>query len=171
MGYQGPKGARRAGLLGEGLLSFDRDLWEPYRSGLVEAGHDPADGRMAGALQAWVTEDPERDWPVVSKHVAHQLDSYRRHMVEGTDEPVPRPVDPDKLRQRDSRQALSYFLYGTPEDVAAWVRQATDGAPVETVFLWASISGMTEALVADHVRLVCTRLAPLLRVANVRGAE
>src|SRR4029453_16707715 len=31
MGYQGPKGAGRAGRLGEGLLTADARMWEPYR--------------------------------------------------------------------------------------------------------------------------------------------
>jgi alkanesulfonate monooxygenase SsuD/methylene tetrahydromethanopterin reductase-like flavin-dependent oxidoreductase (luciferase family) len=163
MGYQGPKGARRAGLLGEGLLSADASLWEPYREGLLEAGHDPDTGRMAGGFTGWVTDDPERDWPLVSKHVAAQFDSYRRHMVEGTDQPVPRPVDPEKLRSRSAnRGPLSRILYGTPDDVAADIRQTTAGAPVETVFFWASIAGMPEPDVVRHVRTICTELAPRL---------
>lgn len=48
MGYQGPQGARRAGLLGSGLLSANAALYEPYRQGLVDGGHDPASARMAG---------------------------------------------------------------------------------------------------------------------------
>ena len=83
LGYQGPRGARRAGRMGEFLLSADSSLWTPYREGLVEAGFDPALGRMAGGVNGWVSDDPERDWPTVSKHVAHQYDSYRSHMVEG----------------------------------------------------------------------------------------
>jgi alkanesulfonate monooxygenase SsuD/methylene tetrahydromethanopterin reductase-like flavin-dependent oxidoreductase (luciferase family) len=162
MGYQGPKGARRAGLLGEGLLYSQPTLWPPYRDALAEAGHDPRTGRMAGAVQGWVSPDPDRDWPVVATHLSHQVDSYRRMMVEGTGEPLPRPVDPEKLRRREPRGPLSYFAYGTPDEMAAWLREHTMGAPVETVFVWASLSGMPQQMVADHVRVVCTQLAPLL---------
>lgn len=162
LGYQGPKGARRAGLLGEGLLSLDPALWPNYRDALIEAGHDPQSARMTGGVQGWMSDDPERDWPVVSQHLAHQLNTYRRYMVEGTDQDVPRPVDPDKLRQREPRGPLSYFAYGTPQDMAAWVRTHTAGAPVETVYLWASISGMSQDMVAEQVRLICSELAPLL---------
>ena len=163
MGYQGPKGARRAGLLGERLLSSNSNLWPEYRAGLVEAGHDPSIGHMAGGLNGWVTDDPEADWPLVAKHVAAQLDSYRRHMVEGTDHPVPRPVDPDKLRNRPSRgQPLDSIHYGTPEDVAESVKRETAGAPVDEVFLWASVAGMPEDQVAKGVQTICGRLAPLL---------
>jgi alkanesulfonate monooxygenase SsuD/methylene tetrahydromethanopterin reductase-like flavin-dependent oxidoreductase (luciferase family) len=163
LGYQGPKGARRAGLLGEGLLSADANLWEPYRQGLVDGGHDPGQGRMAGGITAWVSEDPEADWPVVSKHVAHQFDSYRKHMVEGTDRPTPRPVDPDRLLTRPTGGGpLSSFLLGTPAELAERIRAHTAGAPVQTVFFFASIGGMPEEMVARHVRTICSKLAPLL---------
>lgn len=163
MGYLGPKGARRAGLLGEGLLTVTPSLWPIYRDALIEAGHSPKAGRMAGGLTGWVTDDPEKDWPMVSKHVAAQLDSYRRHMVEGTDRPRPRPVDADALRGRTSRgRPLDSILYGTPDQVATAIKAQTAGAPVEEVFLWASVAGMPESMVATGVRTICERLAPLL---------
>jgi alkanesulfonate monooxygenase SsuD/methylene tetrahydromethanopterin reductase-like flavin-dependent oxidoreductase (luciferase family) len=171
MGYQGPKGAARAGSLGEALLTADARLWPSYRDALADAGYDPATrGRMAGGVNGWVTNDPERDWPVVSEHVAAQFDSYRRHMVEGTDRPVPRPVDPAKLRARESsRSPLDSIVYGTPGEVAERVRASTDGAPVETVFFWASIAGMPEEMVMRNVRTICTELAPLLVDHQPRG--
>lgn len=164
MGYQGPKGARRAGILGENLLSADAVLWPVYREALLEAGHDPGvAGRMAGGINGWVTDDPEGDWPMVSKHVAAQFDSYRRHMVQGTDQPVPRLVDPEKLRaRRESRGPLDRIVYGTPDEVASDIVLTTAGAPVETVFFWASIAGMPEDAAARHVRTICTELAPRL---------
>lgn len=162
LGFQGPKNAYKAGLQGDNLLTATGSLYEPYRQGLVDGGHDPASGRMAGGLQAWVTEDPERDWPIVSKYVATQLDSYRFHMVEGTDQPPPRPVDMDKMRARALTNRLDYFMYGTPEQVAAQIREFTAGAPVETVFLWAAYPGMPEEMVARNVHTICTRLRPLL---------
>jgi alkanesulfonate monooxygenase SsuD/methylene tetrahydromethanopterin reductase-like flavin-dependent oxidoreductase (luciferase family) len=163
LGYQGPKGARRAGRLGEGLLSSSAQLWPAYRAGLVEGGHDPATGRMAGSVNGWATDDPERDWAMVSRHVAAQFDSYRRHMVEGTDQPLPRPVDSEKLRARtESRGSLDRIVYGTPDEVASMVVRQCAGAPVETVFFWGSIAGMPEDVVARNVRLVCEKLAPRL---------
>jgi alkanesulfonate monooxygenase SsuD/methylene tetrahydromethanopterin reductase-like flavin-dependent oxidoreductase (luciferase family) len=163
LGYQGPKGARRAGRMGEGLLTLNAASWPPYRDGLAEGGHDPAAARMAGGMNAYVTDDPERDWPLVAPHIAYQQDSYRRYMVEGTGEPVPRPVDPEKLRSRGPEAGpLSYFLFGTPEDVAKAIRDHAGQAPVHTVWLGASVAGLPENLAARHVQTICTRLAPLL---------
>jgi alkanesulfonate monooxygenase SsuD/methylene tetrahydromethanopterin reductase-like flavin-dependent oxidoreductase (luciferase family) len=161
MGYQGPQGARRAGLLGERLLNPDARSWEPYRAGLLEAGHDPSRGRMAGLVNAWVTDDPEADWPTVRPYLAHQLDSYNAHAVEGTGRPVPRPVDPERIRSGAPR-LLSYFWCEQAEMVAANIRKFTAGAPVETVFIAASLSGMPEDMVVRHVRNIGTKLLPLL---------
>ncbi len=163
MGYQGPIGARRAGRLGERLLSADARLWPPYRQALEDAGHDLATARMAGSVNGWVSDDPEADWPTVARHVAAQFDSYRRYMVEGSGHPPPRPVDPEKLRGRaESRRPLDSIVYGTPEEVAHRVRTSTAGAPVETLFFWASIAGMADDLAVRHVHALCERLAPLL---------
>jgi hypothetical protein len=72
-------------------------------------------------------------------------------------------VDPERLRSREeSRNPLNSILYGTPEDVAARIRANVGDAPVETVFLWASVAGMPEDVTARHVQTICTELAPLL---------
>jgi alkanesulfonate monooxygenase SsuD/methylene tetrahydromethanopterin reductase-like flavin-dependent oxidoreductase (luciferase family) len=167
LGYQGPQGARRAGLLGERLLSADAALWAPYSGGLAEAGHPATAAAMAGGFQAWASDDPERDWPVVSEHLAHQLNSYRRHMVEGTGSPPPKPVDVDRLVNSERPGPLGSFTFGTPEHVAGRIRAYTAGAPVRTVFLWASIGGMADDVVMRNVHTICNRLAPLLRGSPV----
>jgi alkanesulfonate monooxygenase SsuD/methylene tetrahydromethanopterin reductase-like flavin-dependent oxidoreductase (luciferase family) len=163
MGYGGPQGARRAGLLGEGLLSVDPTLAAPYLDALDEAGHGRASGRMGGNVSGWVSSDPEADWPVVSKHLAYQLDSYRRYMVEGTGAPVPRPVDPERLRVADATKPLASFLLATPTEAAQKLHALGQLAPVETVFFFASIGGMDETWTLRHVQTICNELTPLLR--------
>ena len=146
-------------------------MWPHYRDALVSGGHDPSEGRMAGGIQGWVSDDPERDWALVSEHLAYQVNSYRRHMVEGTDQPAPRLVDTEKLRGREPRTSIDYFFLETPERMAERVRTYTAGAPVETVFFWASIGGMSEAQARDHVQLVCNKLAPLLADPAADGED
>ncbi len=162
LGYLGPQGAGRAGRLGTGLLTANAEMWPHYREALVSSGQDPSVGRMAGGIQGWVSEDPDRDWAWVSEHLEYQVDSYRRHMVEGTDQPVPSPVSAERLRGREPRTSIDYFYLETPERMVEKVRAYTAGAPVETVYFWASIGGMSEERARDNVRLVCNQLAPLL---------
>lgn len=162
LGYQSARGARRVGRMGERLLSSDASLWEPYSQGLAEGGHPASVARMAGGIHAWASDDPDRDWPVVSKHVAYQFDSYRRHMVEGTGAPIPKPVDVNRIVNSPRPGPMGTFIYGTPEYVAEQIRTHTMGAPVHTVYLWASIAGMPEAMVVRNVETIYNRLAPIL---------
>ena len=166
MGYLGPKGARRAGRLGENLLAPDARLWPHYRDGLEEGGHDPALGRMGGGVQAWASDDPERDWPVVAEHLAEQQNSYRLHARMGySDLPPFKPVDPEVLRTRRPKgfSSLDHFVFGTPPEVADFVAGFTAGAPVDTLYFWAALPGMTNEQIVRNIRLIGTELAPLVR--------
>jgi alkanesulfonate monooxygenase SsuD/methylene tetrahydromethanopterin reductase-like flavin-dependent oxidoreductase (luciferase family) len=171
LGYLGPQGAGRAGRLGTGLLTANAEMWPYYRAALVSTGHHPSEGRMAGGIQGWVSDDPERDWVWISEHLEYQLNSYRRHMVEGTGQPIPRPVDVEKVRSREPRASTDYFFLETPDRMADRVRTYTAGAPVETVYFWASLGGMSEERATEHVQLVCNKLAPLLAGQRVEPEE
>ena len=98
----------------------------------------------------------------MAKHAGHQINSYMRYSAESAGRPAPPPVDMEALRQRPIGGPLSYCLNTTPEDMAEQICNYTTGAPVESVFLWASLGGMPEAMVAEHVQLICTCLRPLL---------
>jgi hypothetical protein len=163
MGYQNAKGARRAGLLGERLLSPRRELWQFYKEGLIEGRHDPAIGQMGGLIQGWVSDDPEADWPTISKHLAYQLDSYRRYGVEGTASPPPPPINVEKLRQKNVGAQMGAFMLATPEDAAQRIIEATIGAPVKHIYLWASIAGLPHDMAMRHINTIFTKLAPLLK--------
>lgn len=157
--------ARRTGRLGAGLLRIDPALAAAYREGLAAGGHDPASGRIAGPANVFLSDDPERDRAVVAKHVGYQWSSYARYGAEGTGRPAPPPIDPHEWLDRGIREGLTSagFLFGTPEEVAAELKAFVGDTPVESVFVWGSVAGMPEELVAENVRLACTRLAPLLR--------
>jgi len=165
MGYQGPQGARRAGLLGEGLLSLNPDLHEPYLQGLREAGHAASYARMCGNIDGWISEDPEKDWPVVAKHLGYQQDSYRRYAVEGTANPTPKAIKPDEIRARGASRLGPYF-YGDPASVAPAINARYAGLPIECAYFWASVAGMPERMVVENVRTILTKLAPLLRLGR-----
>ncbi len=163
LGFQGPRGARRAGLAGEGLLSAFRDNAEPYLAAYEEAGHPVGDARMGGLISAWVSDDPEATWPEASKYVAYQADSYREHGVRGTSLPAPTPIDPERLRARTPGGLGNYLMYGRAAEVAQGIRDFTAAAPVDMVFLWASFGGMPVDLTRRHIHQVCNELGPMLR--------
>ena len=164
--WVGPRSARnahRTGLAGEGLLRVAPELVEPYLRGLEEGGHGRAAARMAGPVNCFLSDDPERDWPRVAPHVAYQWASYAVYRERiGFDEALA-ATDPDAWRARGiSEGTTSGFLFGTPDEAAARIRAYVGEAPVETIFVWGSVAGVDDALAARNVELVCTRLAPLL---------
>lgn len=161
MGYQTPKGAGRAGRMGMGLLSPAGSLWEPYRAGLIAGGHDSATGRMGGVIAGWITEDPEADWPVVSKYFSYQVNSYSTYAVEGTGN-VPRAIDVERLRWRGGELKQHSFLLATPEQAAKQIKAYIGAAPVKHVYFFPSIAGMPEKMAMKHIETICTKLAPRL---------
>ena len=165
LGYQGPQGARRAGRLGVGLLSLDRALLEPYRTGLAEGGHDPSSARTGGMLDIIVADDPESALERILPHYAHQLNSYRAAAVAGTGRDLPKEITVDKLRSGATQKGqIPGLRVLSPADAVRAITEATEGSPVEHVYLWASVAGMPEDLVERHVELVCTQLVPQLQV-------
>jgi alkanesulfonate monooxygenase SsuD/methylene tetrahydromethanopterin reductase-like flavin-dependent oxidoreductase (luciferase family) len=162
LGFAGPRGARIAGSLGEGLLSLNPELLAPYRAGLIDAGHDPNVARFSGPVLAWPAADPDREWPRAREHIAYQQNSYRRHMAHGQLGVTYRPFDPEDAQRRPLWRAGA-FWFDTPEQLAARIHVALDGLPVDTVFLWGAVGGMEEDLVERNVEMICSRLAPLLR--------
>jgi alkanesulfonate monooxygenase SsuD/methylene tetrahydromethanopterin reductase-like flavin-dependent oxidoreductase (luciferase family) len=163
LGYQGPQGAKRAGRLGVGLLSLDRALLDPYREGLVEGGHDPATARTGGMLDIIVADDPEAAFERILPHYAHQLNSYRAAAVAGSGRDAPKEITVEKLRSGAAQKGqIPGLRVLTPTDAVNAIREATDGSPVEHVYLWASVAGMPDDLVERHVELTCTQVAPNL---------
>jgi hypothetical protein len=51
----------------------------------------------------------------------------------------------------------------TPAEAVEAIGAATAGAPVQHVYLWASVAGMPDDLVDRHVELLLTEVAPALR--------
>jgi alkanesulfonate monooxygenase SsuD/methylene tetrahydromethanopterin reductase-like flavin-dependent oxidoreductase (luciferase family) len=163
LGYQGPQGAKRAGRLGVGLLSLDRSLLDPYREGLIEGGHDPATARTGGMLDIIVADDPEEAFERILPHYAHQLNSYRAAAVAGSGRDAPKEITVEKLRGGAAQKGqIPGLRVLTPTDAVTAIREATEGSPVEHVYLWASVAGMPDDLVERHVELTCTQVAPNL---------
>jgi len=152
MGYHAAKGAHRTGRNGERLLTVDPAIWSAYREGLEAGGHPLSRGIMSGAISGHVTDDPERDWPLIAPRLAYQWDSYYRYGVEGTDRPPPPPTDPEKLRANGLTHPTGKgFLVAGPEEWARQLRTYLDGVPVDTVFFVASTAGLPREATVRHI--------------------
>jgi alkanesulfonate monooxygenase SsuD/methylene tetrahydromethanopterin reductase-like flavin-dependent oxidoreductase (luciferase family) len=156
-GFGGPMGARMAGRLGLGLQSIDARLLLEYTNALASAGHDQTTARMAGQIEFFATDDPERAWASIGDHAIYRWESYNRYMFEGTrlESDAPQHFDPDAIRRR--------FVLGTPQEIASVIGERTAGLPVTDVYCWSDYPGMPDELVDRHIELTFGQVAPLLR--------
>jgi alkanesulfonate monooxygenase SsuD/methylene tetrahydromethanopterin reductase-like flavin-dependent oxidoreductase (luciferase family) len=166
IGGRGPRAARIAGRLGEGLLWLGSELFEVYRDALQAAGHPVESARLAGLANLILADDPESAWARIKPHLAYQWASYARYGAEDGDvksaavAQISREFDAQQLRSRGPAMSPPNFDVTTPGEAAARLRAWLGTLPVTDVFFWDSIAGMPDELVERHIELLATELAP-----------
>jgi alkanesulfonate monooxygenase SsuD/methylene tetrahydromethanopterin reductase-like flavin-dependent oxidoreductase (luciferase family) len=160
-GYLGPTGARRAGRLGVGLMTWNAKSWPIYRDALSEAGHDPKRARMGGVVDFVLADDPEQMFEQILPHRAHQLNSYRQNAAKGSGR-TPRMLSEEDVREGRGSGVIAPLQILTVDEAAARIRGMCDEAPIEHLYLWASIGGMPEGLVEQQMELLIDQLQPRL---------
>ncbi len=155
LGYQGPKGAARAGRAGLGLLSLDRTLVEPYRAGLEERGDDWSRARMGGLVEIIVADDPPRAAERLLPHWVHQQNTYRalRRKPDGS---KLSPIDLERARESLAKTGRLGSLAVLDVDTAvADLRTRVEGLPAEHAYAWMSLGDMPDDLTERHLELWC----------------
>jgi probable F420-dependent oxidoreductase len=163
---------RRAGRIGDGYISsrarpervaqaFEMAAEERQKAGK----HGPP---IVGVLQnAFVTEDPTRDWPLVRDGIGHQLGVYGGWNA-GTDVPG-RPLEAMPPEEKDMRRTTAF---GTPDDVAGFLTTLAEilgRYPESHLVLRFHYPGMPAEPAARSIELFAREVAPRLREAAGRG--
>ena len=160
-GYLGPVGARRAGRLGVGLMTWNADSLPIFRDTLAEAGHPASAARMGGVVDFVLADDPEQMFEQILPHRTHQLNSYRQNAAKGSGR-SPRMLTEEEVREGRGSGVIAPLQILTVEQAVARIRDIGDGLPVEHLYLWGSIGGMPEALVERQMTLLVDELQPAL---------
>jgi probable F420-dependent oxidoreductase len=164
---------RRAGRIGDGYISSRADKPEMVEKAFATAAEARKQAGLDGppmvaVLQnAFVTESPEEDWPMVRDGIGHQLGVYSGWR-EGTDvKGVPlRVIPPDEETIRRTT------AYGTPGQV---VESLTPLAkilgryPESHIILRLHYPGMTAPPAAKAISLLAREVAPLLKERAAAG--
>ncbi len=155
LGYQGPKGAGRAGRAGTGLLSLDPSLLEPYRAGLIEGGFAPENARMGGLVEIIVADDPEAAAARILPHWVHQQNTYRALMRRPDGSPLA-PLDETAVSARLADTGrLGGLLVLDVDGAVAELRRRLAGLPALHAYTWLSVGDMPGDLVERHLELWC----------------
>jgi alkanesulfonate monooxygenase SsuD/methylene tetrahydromethanopterin reductase-like flavin-dependent oxidoreductase (luciferase family) len=162
IGGEGPRGARIAGRLGEGLLALKPELLPIYREALADAGHDPGAAAMGGCANLILADDPEAAWTRIRPHLQFQWQTYFEYAVEGLPGAEPALADPDRLRLTEGPPLLPRFDVVTPARALERLRPWLAQMPTRHLYFWGSIAGMDDDLIDRHVELLAEELAPAL---------
>ncbi|MFP5297375.1 MAG: LLM class flavin-dependent oxidoreductase [Actinomycetota bacterium] len=157
---------KRAGRLGDGYLSSRAQperVAEAFRMAAEERSAAGREGPpMVGILQnAFVTNDPDGDWPMVRDGIGHQLGVYAGWRA-GTDVPG-KPLEVAPPSEEDIRRTTAY---GTPEQVVEYLQPIAAVLaeyPESHLVLRLHYPGMSVEPAAEAVRLLARSVAPALR--------
>lgn len=157
---------RRAGRIGDGYISSRADFervkraFEMAAQERAKAGHERPP--IVGVLQnGYVTDDPDRDWPMVRDGIAHQLGTYAGWRA-GTDVPG-RPLE---VMPPDDDTIRSTTAFGTPDQVIQYLSPLVEilaAYPESHLVLRLHYPGMTGPTAAEAIRLFAADVAPALR--------
>ena len=162
---------RRAGRIGDGYLSSRAQPERVAQAFAMAAEERKKAGRdgppLVGVLQnAFVTENPDRDWPMVRDGIGHQLGVYTGWR-EGTD----LPGKPLEVKPPDEEVIRKSTAYGTPDQVVDFLQpviEALGGYPEGHLILRLHYPGMDAEPAARAIELLGKEVAPRLKQGSKR---
>ncbi|MDQ4024004.1 MAG: LLM class flavin-dependent oxidoreductase [Actinomycetota bacterium] len=158
---------RRAGRIGDGYISSRAQparVAEAFRMAAEERRRASKEGAPIVALlqNAFVTEDPERDWAAVRAGISHQLGVYAGWRM-GTDTPEHPQL---QVMPPDEATIRAATAYGTPQQVVDYLRPIVEvlaGYPESHLIVRLYYPGMDAPPAAEAIRLFARAVAPVLR--------
>ena len=157
---------RRAGRIGDGFISSRADsarVAQAFEMVAEERARAGKEGPPVVALlqNAFVTDDPDRDWPMIRAGIGHQLGVYAGWWA-GTDVPgTPLEVIPPD--EGDIRRTTAY---GTPDQVVEHLTplvEVLSRYPDSHLILRVHYPGMSPEPAARAIELLARDVAPSLR--------
>lgn len=157
---------RRAGRIGDGYISSrvgPQRLEEAFRLASLARSEEGGVGPPVVAVlqNAFVSDDPERDWPQVRDGIGHQLGTYAGWRA-GTDV-AGRPLEVMPPEEDDIRRTTAF---GTPAEVAEQLTplvQVLAAYPESHLIVRLHYPGMAAEPAATAIRSFSAKVAPALR--------
>lgn len=127
MGGSTEKSAIRAGRAGYQYFPGHPDLFNIYRSEREKAGFPPPEPLMKPAASfLYVSDHPERDWPILAPHVSYATNTYAEWAKE-------RGIGDTRYKAAETVEALKALpniKVLTPDDCFAYLRELGAGTSV-----------------------------------------
>jgi alkanesulfonate monooxygenase SsuD/methylene tetrahydromethanopterin reductase-like flavin-dependent oxidoreductase (luciferase family) len=161
MGGSTEKSALRAAKRGYQYFPGHPDLFEIYRAARAEAGFPPPEElRKPAASFLYVSDDPDRDWPLVAPHVAYATNTYAEWAKErGAGDTRYKPAE-----TIEALKAMPNIKVLTPDECCEYLLGLD---PKASVTFHALLGGLDPALSWKSLRLFESAVLPRLREKNL----
>ena len=161
MGGSTEKSAIRAAKGGYQYFPGYPDLFNIYKAEREKCGFPPPETQMRTAASfLYVSDNPERDWPLVAPHVAYATNLYANWATErGVGDTLYKPAE-----TVEALKAMPNIKVLTPEDCFAYLQSLPDNTSIN---FHALLGGLDPELSWKSLRLFESDVLPRLRNAGM----
>lgn len=151
-------GARRAARFRTNLLPQGRrsDVLDPWRALVTEGGDDPDRYRVGIIRSVYVTDDAERDWPIIRTAERYRMSIYNRFMAE----------TPDTYAWGDADAIPQGVIVGTAEQCATELRSFIDTYGITDIATSGLPPGVDVDLMNGNLERLAADVLPRLRASG-----
>ena len=163
MGGSTDKSAVRAGKAGYQYFPGHPDLFRIYAEERAKAGFPPPERQMKPAASfLYISDDPDREWPLLAPHIAYATNTYAEWAKE-------RGTGDTRYKAAESIEALKAMpniKVLTPEACFAYLKELGEGTAVT---IHALFGGISPELSWRSLRLFEAEVLPRLRAEGLVG--
>jgi len=148
-------GARRAARFGTNLLPQGKrsEVLDPWREAVTADGRNPDDHRVGIIRSVYVTDDRERDWPLIRRAERYRMSIYTKFMAETPDDYG--WGDPDSIPQG--------VVVGSPDECIAQLQEFVDTFGITDIASSGLPPGLDEDFANRNIERLATEVLPALR--------
>ena len=147
-------GALRAARFETNLLPQGRreDVLDPWRNELKTQGKDPNDYRVGIIRSVYVTDDKERDWPVIREAERFRMGVYNTFMAE----------TPDEYGWGSGDGIPQTVIIGTPREVISQLKAFIDAYGITDIATSGLPPGVDPEFMANNLERLAREVIPEL---------
>lgn len=147
-------GALRAARFETNLLPQGRreDVLDPWRNELKAQGKDPDDYRVGIIRSVYVTDDKERDWPVIREAERFRMGVYNTFMAE----------TPDEYGWGSGDGIPQNVIIGTPSEVISQLKAFIDAYGITDIATSGLPPGVDPEFMANNLERLAREVIPEL---------
>jgi len=147
-------GAQRAARFGTNLLPQGQraDVLDPWRAAVAAQGGDPGNHRVGIIRSVFVTDDAERDWPMIKTAERYRMSIYNRFMAE----------TPDDYGWQDGGAIPQNVIVGTAEQCVDQLQDFITTYGITDIATSGLPPGIDPAIMAENLERLAAEVIPHL---------